>query len=51
MKKNSDSEQVWKRWVRFKAADGSIYGGEPVDADVDGNVNCSSSDMKADTKA
>ncbi|KAJ5122120.1 hypothetical protein N7526_009057 [Penicillium atrosanguineum] len=26
---------IWKRWVRFKAANGSIYGGEPVDADVD----------------
>ncbi|KAJ5551360.1 hypothetical protein N7535_000689 [Penicillium sp. DV-2018c] len=26
---------VWKRWVRFKGIDGNIYGGEPVDADID----------------
>ncbi|KAJ5834450.1 hypothetical protein N7447_000476 [Penicillium robsamsonii] len=26
---------VWKRWVRFRAADGKIYGGEPVNPDID----------------
>ncbi|KAJ5183798.1 hypothetical protein N7492_001414 [Penicillium capsulatum] len=26
---------VWTRWVRFRASDGEIHGGEPVDADVD----------------
>ncbi|OQE25256.1 hypothetical protein PENSTE_c006G08971 [Penicillium steckii] len=26
---------VWKRWVRFQSDDGNIYGGEPVDLDVD----------------
>ncbi|KAJ5130862.1 uncharacterized protein N7515_006901 [Penicillium bovifimosum] len=26
---------VWKRWVRFKGIDGNVYGGEPVDADID----------------
>ncbi|OQE79766.1 hypothetical protein PENNAL_c0050G07892 [Penicillium nalgiovense] len=26
---------VWKRWVRFRAEDGKIYGGEPVNPDID----------------
>ncbi|KGO36421.1 Fumarylacetoacetase, C-terminal-like protein [Penicillium expansum] len=26
---------VWKRWVRFRAEDGRIYGGEPVNLDID----------------
>ncbi|GES60014.1 fumarylacetoacetase, C-terminal-like protein [Aspergillus terreus] len=26
---------VWKRWVRFRAKDGNVHGGEPVDADID----------------
>ncbi|CAI7652524.1 unnamed protein product [Penicillium pancosmium] len=26
---------VWKRWVRFESHDGKIYGGEPVDFDLD----------------
>ncbi|KAJ5217871.1 uncharacterized protein N7469_011496 [Penicillium citrinum] len=26
---------IWKRWVRFQSDDGKIYGGEPVDSDVD----------------
>ncbi|KAJ5085759.1 hypothetical protein N7532_010530 [Penicillium argentinense] len=26
---------VWKRWVRFRSTDGKIYGGEPVDSEID----------------
>ncbi|KAJ5163012.1 uncharacterized protein N7500_004842 [Penicillium coprophilum] len=26
---------VWRRWVRFRAEDGEIYGGEPVNPDID----------------
>ncbi|KAJ6044427.1 uncharacterized protein N7446_002622 [Penicillium canescens] len=26
---------VWKRWVRFRGKDGEIYGGEPVNANID----------------
>jgi hypothetical protein len=33
---------VWKRWVRFRAEDGKIYGGEPVNPDIDGMANSSS---------
>ncbi|KAJ5959795.1 uncharacterized protein N7479_006945 [Penicillium vulpinum] len=32
---NTAKHPVWKRWVRFIAEDGQIYGGEPVNPDID----------------
>ncbi|KAK9853004.1 hypothetical protein MYU51_007549 [Penicillium brevicompactum] len=26
---------IWKRWVRFRGRDGNIYGGEPLNPDID----------------
>lgn len=34
-----DTSKVWKRWVRFRGRDGQVYGGEPVDANIDGRRN------------
>ncbi|KAJ5435882.1 hypothetical protein N7445_006767 [Penicillium cf. griseofulvum] len=33
--KDSPKHPVWKRWVRFRAEDGKIYGGEPVNPNID----------------